>query len=89
MVELEPCEGVGGAEEGEEVEPGQVVRVTVGVTANKMWCLGMQDSEIVYVGLKFNKRSNKLFILPGCGKINDSVKRGYSSWIFEENCLEV
>ena len=59
MLEGESMEGEVAAEVGEEVGPGNVVGVDIGVTAEKVGGIREFGADLINMGFKINKGRNK------------------------------
>ena len=56
----ESLKGKAGAEVGEEVEPGNIVGVDVGVTADKMGSIRVLGADLINMGFKINQSCDEM-----------------------------
>lgn len=72
----ESLKGKAGAEVGEEVEPGNIVGVDVGVTADKMGSIRVLGADLINMGFKINQSCDEMVFTASSWEIEDSMNRG-------------
>ena len=72
----ESLEGEAGAEVGEEVVPGSIVGVDIGITADKMWSIRVLGADLINMGFKIKQSCDEKVFTASSWEIDDSVYRG-------------
>jgi hypothetical protein len=72
----ESLEGEAGAEVGEEVIPGSIIGVDIGITADKMWSIRVLGADLINMGFKINQSCDEKVFTASSWEIDDSVNRG-------------
>lgn len=72
----ESLKGEAGAEVGEEVVPGSIVGVDIGITADKMWSIRVLGADLINMGFKINQSCDEKVFTASSWEIDDSVNRG-------------
>ena len=63
------------AEVVEEIEPPNIIRIGVGITADEMGGIWVDGSYFFNMGFKFHKHGGKFLVLASSWEIKDSVER--------------
>ena len=72
----ESLEGEAGAEVGEEVVPGSIIGVDIGITADKMWSIRVLGADLINMGFKISQSCDEKVFTASSWEIDDSVYRG-------------
>ena len=72
----ESLKGEAGAEVGEEVVPGSIIGVDIGITADKMWSIRVLGADLINMGFKINQSCDEKVFTASSWEIDDSVYRG-------------
>ena len=72
----ESLKGEAGAEVGEEVVPGSIVGVDIGITADKMWSIRVLGADLINMGFKINQSCDEMVFTASSWEIEDSMNRG-------------